>query len=360
MSTVGEDQTASESPRFCAECGAPSTGRFCANCGHGTLTTPPATPPAPPGKAARSDQSSAAPPRRSRGLLLAAGGALGVAAIAIAAAVLLTGSSSSGSSSAYRHELSGALAPVVSTETALASSLQSLSGSNTTAAKNATGQAQTALDTAHGAVSVLTIPAGSSQLSEQVGQSVTQLNGYLQAVTATLNSPTAQNASQLQTSATNTQSSLVPVAIVIPGAGQSVAGGSQAVGTWVSARAAAARRQAAIARHRAAATHKPKQGQAAAPGPTATVTSTATAAPSTPAPATGSGSAPCGGGLVAGPNTSCPFAENVQQAWDDAPGEVATVTAYSPVTNQTYTMSCAPAGSGITCSGANNASVSFP
>lgn len=353
MSIVDEDQTASESPRFCAECGAVSTGRFCVNCGHNTLTaTPAVTAPAPSGQAPRTRPSSPPAPSRSRRLLLAAGGALGVAAIAIAAVILLTGSSSSGSSGAYRHELSGALAPVLSTETALASSLQNLSGTNTTAAKNAASQAQTALDTSRGAVSVLSIPAGSSQLSAQVGQSVTQLNGYLQAVTVTLNSPTSQNASQLQASAINTQSSLVPVAAVLPGAGQSVANGDQALGSWVSDRLATARRQAgAAARRRAAAKHKPTQGQPVVP--TATVTSTTTTALS-------SSSTPCGSGLVAGPNTSCSFAAQVQQAWEAAPGEVATVSAYSPVTNQTYTMSCAPAGSGITCSGANNASVTFP
>jgi hypothetical protein len=67
----------------------------------------------------------------------------------------------------------------------------------------------------------------------------------------------------------------------------------------------------------------------------------------------------CGGGLIAGPNTSCLFAENVQIAYDDAPGLYATVQAYSPVTGETYAMSCAPAGAGMTCSGANNASVSW-
>lgn len=67
----------------------------------------------------------------------------------------------------------------------------------------------------------------------------------------------------------------------------------------------------------------------------------------------------CGGGLFAGPNTSCPFAQSVQQAYNQAPGMDATVQAYSPVTNQTYTMSCSPAGAGVTCSGANNASVSW-
>jgi hypothetical protein len=35
------------------------------------------------------------------------------------------------------------------------------------------------------------------------------------------------------------------------------------------------------------------------------------------------------------------------------------VQAYSLVTNQTYTMNCAPAGAGVSCSGANKASVSW-
>jgi hypothetical protein len=61
----------------------------------------------------------------------------------------------------------------------------------------------------------------------------------------------------------------------------------------------------------------------------------------------------CGGGLTAGPNTSCPFAENVRDAYDGAP----TVTAYSPVTRKTYEMSCS--GASVSCTGGNDASVSF-
>jgi hypothetical protein len=63
--------------------------------------------------------------------------------------------------------------------------------------------------------------------------------------------------------------------------------------------------------------------------------------------------------LHAGPNTSCSFAQNVRSAWAAAPGSTNTLRVYSPVTGQTYTMNCAPAGGGITCSGANNASVSW-
>ena len=62
---------------------------------------------------------------------------------------------------------------------------------------------------------------------------------------------------------------------------------------------------------------------------------------------------------MAGPNTTFPFAINVHDAWLAAPGSTNTLQVYSPVTHLTYTMNCAPAGSGITCSGGNNASVSW-
>jgi len=80
---------------------------------------------------------------------------------------------------------------------------------------------------------------------------------------------------------------------------------------------------------------------------------------SSPAPPIPSGGTHCGAGLDAGPNTSCPFARNVRDAYDAAPGTTASVRVFSPVTGQTYTMSCAAAGSGVTCSGANNASVTW-
>ena len=77
------------------------------------------------------------------------------------------------------------------------------------------------------------------------------------------------------------------------------------------------------------------------------------------APLSLSGATNCGAGLHAGPHTSCPFAQNVRAAYNAAPGTTASVRVFSPVTGQTYTMSCAAAGSGVTCSGANNASVTW-
>jgi hypothetical protein len=69
------------------------------------------------------------------------------------------------------------------------------------------------------------------------------------------------------------------------------------------------------------------------------------------------GQTSCGGGLSVGANTTCAFAENVRSAYDrSGPG---TVSAYSPVTNRTYAMTCSDAGS-VICTGADHASVYFP
>jgi len=57
----------------------------------------------------------------------------------------------------------------------------------------------------------------------------------------------------------------------------------------------------------------------------------------------------CGGGVWANSTRSCPFAQNVHQKWWDpsvnpkgAAGGASelTIDVYSPVTNQTYTMTC--------------------
>jgi hypothetical protein len=66
------------------------------------------------------------------------------------------------------------------------------------------------------------------------------------------------------------------------------------------------------------------------------------------------GTTTCGGGLSVGPNTTCPFAEAVQSAYESyGPG---IVTAYSPITHRTYSMTCS-AGSPVLCTGGDNASV---
>ena len=82
-----------------------------------------------------------------------------------------------------------------------------------------------------------------------------------------------------------------------------------------------------------------------------TTTTTIIAHASVPAAGTA-----CGNGLTVGPNTTCPFAENVRAAYRvQGPG---TVMAYSPVTRRTYAMTCS-SGSPVVCTGGNAASVYF-
>jgi hypothetical protein len=67
----------------------------------------------------------------------------------------------------------------------------------------------------------------------------------------------------------------------------------------------------------------------------------------------------CGGGLSVGPHTTCAFARNVKAAYAQAGGGNVTVTASSPATGQTYSMTCA-SGTPHVCTGGDNASVFFP
>jgi hypothetical protein len=69
----------------------------------------------------------------------------------------------------------------------------------------------------------------------------------------------------------------------------------------------------------------------------------------------------CGGDVsVVGPNTSCSFAQNVEQAYARSAGGNTPVTAYSPVTGLTYTIDCT-GGSPHVCTGGttHNASIYF-
>jgi hypothetical protein len=70
-----------------------------------------------------------------------------------------------------------------------------------------------------------------------------------------------------------------------------------------------------------------------------------------------SGRTDCGDGIEAGPNTSCPFARNVVEAYRQTGG--GTVRVFSPVTRTWYSMSCTSSPPHV-CTGANNASVYFP
>jgi hypothetical protein len=96
------------------------------------------------------------------------------------------------------------------------------------------------------------------------------------------------------------------------------------------------------------------------PTPTSTVTQTVVQAPArvvyVPAAApAGPALTNCGGGVLAGPDTSCPFALNVEGAWSEA-GGASPVIAYSPVTGSSYVMNCSGTAAGLQeCTGGDNA-----
>jgi serine/threonine-protein kinase len=74
---------------------------------------------------------------------------------------------------------------------------------------------------------------------------------------------------------------------------------------------------------------------------------------------------PCDQNISANAVTSCPFAEDTFKAYAHAykrSGGVGNeiVTAYSPVTGRTYTMSCTTSGGTVNCAGGNQAFVTFP
>ena len=208
------------------------------------------------------------------------------------------------------------------------------------AAQNAASQASSSVAAARGAVVVMNVPGSDATLSQQVQQALAAENGYVQDVTSTLSNPTGQGAAQLATLATGDQSALVPLASLAPGIDSSVSG-TDNLANW--AQGAAGTAAAAHARQQANSSGS-SGGSSSSTGGTSVATS---------------GSTDCGNGIYAGPNTSCAFAQNVHDAWLAAPGTSNTLQVYSPVTHKTYTMNCAPAGSGITCSGGNNASVSW-
>jgi hypothetical protein len=292
-------------------------------------------------------------PSRSRRAAIIALVALGVAAVAVAAVILLTSGGSTpkpvakaapvnasiSSDGVYRGKLQGILATVVSANHGLSSALTAIDGSSSAnhAAQRAASGAQATLLTARGAVGALTVPSSDQTLSEQVQQALGDETGYVTAVSDTLNNPSSSQAAQLQTLATVLQSALVPLGPIVAGASNSVSGTSNLT-SWANSAAKAA------------------QGSSSSSGSSSSGSGSSSSSANANPYSNGTA---CGGGLFAGPTTSCPFAENVQQAYNQAPGSVAIVQAFSPVTGQTYSMSCAPAGSGITCSGANNASVSW-
>lgn len=224
-----------------------------------------------------------------------------------------------------------------------------LDGSQTTirASRTATTQAQQLLTAASGALGVLVVPQGYTQLSQQATQALTQENGYLQAVSTAFDDPTGNTVASLQPLASATSSAFVPLGSIAPGGNVSIFGVDNLL-KWT---------QGANA-----------QKERNAPKPTTTVIAPTTTniVPPSPAPAV-SDPAPASPSLTScdqniqanSPNTSCPLAENVFVAYhnsgsSDVGWGDTSVTAYSPVSHQSYGFSCTTDQATVSCSATGN------
>jgi hypothetical protein len=260
----------------------------------------------------------------------------------IVAAVLLAGGSDDGADSdaTYRKQVADVFGPVLGANKQMSRSLLRLRGSNPVTARADVKTAQQATTAAQGALTALPVPPSESKLAADARQVLDRQVAYLSAVSAVLERPSAPAAGELQTLASNLTSALSAAGPTVAGASPTVTGTDRLV-AWAPRAARKLRRDARRASKRQHARDGANGGGSAV-----------VANPYT-------NGRDCGSGTYAGPNTSCEFARNVRDAYYEAPGDSASVRVFSPVTGQTYTMNCAPSGSGTTCSGANNASVTF-
>lgn len=237
----------------------------------------------------------------------------------------------------YRTRLNTAMRDVVAANRSLSNALGRLRSGRSRSAERAVARAQSATMAARGAVNALTVPSGSEQLATNARRTLSREAAYLAGIKDALANPRGASGEQAQTLAANLTDALDVVAPTDADWSQSVSG-TDSLTAWTRRSVQASQR---ARRRRAAVRNGASTGSSSAP--------------STPA----SSGTDCGGGVRAGPNTSCAFAFNVRDAYSDAPGSAATIEVFSPTTGETYTMSCAPAGNGITCSGGNDASVSI-
>jgi hypothetical protein len=386
MSTTETDPQLPAEADPCEQCGsAMGGGRFCSECGHpvagsgasgdaingyaslnGAPTSeaptqvarvseasPVTQTAADPDEATRIHRSAVPPaspapagsaPRNRTPLIAGIAAAVALLVLVGVAAVVLTSKDNGSADTASRQKLAAVFGPVLGANNDVSRELARIHGANPTDARAAVSRAQQATTAATGALSTLSVPAGSQQLLRDGSQVLDRQTAYLAAVGAVLSNQSSASRSQLETLSSNLASAFSAAGPTIAGTSPTVSG-ADVLTAW-------AQRTARVLKKRARQKAARRRARAAQTGSS----TAATAAVTTNPYANGRS---CGGGVYAGPNTSCDFAFNVRSAYLEAPGLTASVTAFSPATGQTYTMDCAPSGSGTTCSGANDASVTF-
>ena len=367
---------------FCMKCGTKSgefkviTPEMAAAAKAATAPEPPTEPlpPVPAPSAADTDrhEASAPPPissppppaprgsggsGRNAGVWIAVGGA--VAAMIVVALVLvfvIFGGDASTPADAnpqaaaldtgreYQEQVAEVFGPVLGAHQKVSQELDAIKASKPQEAQRAVRQAQQAATEARGALRALKVPDGQEEFAAGAQEVMIRQDAYLAAVQSVLSHPTVAGASNLQTLSSNLTAALTSAGPAVAGDQEPVSGATRLT-AWARTTSRRVQRQAAAKKARA------ERRNIAGGGSSSSGSGSSTAA----APRGNS----CGDGVYAGPNTSCTFALMVRDAYWEAPGSTASVRVYSPVTDETYTMNCRPSGSGITCAGGNNASVTF-
>ena len=166
--------------------------------------------------------------RKTKTIVAAIVAAFVIVAVAAAAAMAMSSSHANKvvRATTYQRQLGTALQPLVASNQQLSAAMNAADGSQSTnnAIKVNLKTARTALTSTQGAVGAIVVPTGGKTLSQQTSQALTQENGYLQVVGATLNDPTSASAAQVQPQAANLTTALIPLETVAPGAQKSVYG----------------------------------------------------------------------------------------------------------------------------------------
>ena len=258
----------------------------------------------------------------ARSALAAIAAIAAIAAVAFAVSLTLGPSSGasdlSGAAAQYRQQLASSLRLVWSTNSVVAAKLRA---DNRTGAMNAIKGLKFIISQESPTIGELPVPDGSSQLARGVQTALRAENHFLNSVLATLEKPSLL--AQAKQAFSSTSNAIGEISTVAPDGPQSVAAVNSQLAAWVSSRQALEAQHAAVA-----------AADTQAQNPAALTTSR-----------------DCGAGLYAGPDTSCEFALNVQQAYYKNPLPGAILQVYSPVTGDTYPMKCTPRGTGATCSG---------
>lgn len=352
----------------CPECGKTSdNAKFCSECGHHfeaadevheaapapteqipTTATPAAATPTP---AAATSPGSAQRKGLSPTMLLIAG--LALVAIIVGGVLLARSSSQTKEEKAYKEKVAEAMGPVLGANEELSEEADDIKGDDASDAKSAVRKLKREITRADGAIRTLDPPESLEQLRRDAKNVLSREERYVAAVEEVLANPSSSKVDDLE----DLEADLVDA---LDTAGSTVAGEDEVVfgmdnleewaGKLVKARAKVAAAKKAKAE---AAKKKREEAQEAAQAQSGTVV------PSTRFAVPTGNVKDCGTGVFAGANTTCAFADIVRSAYNFAPTTVATVDAYSPVTERTYSMYCRPSGDWILCTGGNNASVWF-